>query len=118
MEERKALDVQTKIFLSGEHAFFGPGMYELLSYIEETGSLRAAVEQMEMSYTKGWKMIRKAEQEAGFSFLKRSNGGKHGGCSVVTEEGKRFMEEYHAMAEEIASSSQAIFEKHFGSQEG
>lgn len=117
MEEIKDLGVKTKIFLSGEHAFFGPGMYELLFYIEETGSLRAAVEKMEMSYTKGWKMIRRAEQEAGFPFLKRCNGGKHGGSSVLTEEGKQFMEEYHAMSEEIACSSQAIFEKHFGRQE-
>lgn len=115
--ERNELDVKMKIFLSGEHAFFGPGMYRLLACIEETGSLRAAVDKMEMSYTKGWKMIRKAEKEGGFSFLKRSNGGKHGGSSVVTEEGKRFMEEYRAMVEEIASRSHEIFEKYFGKQE-
>lgn len=116
-DERKDLDVKTKIFLSSEHAFFGPGMYQLLACIEETGSLRAAVEKMEMSYTKGWKMIRKAEQEAGFPFLKRSNGGKHGGSSVLTEEGRLFMREYQAMSEEIISTSQTIFEKYFGKSE-
>lgn len=116
-EERKDLDVKTKIFLSSEHAFFGPGMYQLLACIEETGSLRAAVDKMEMSYTKGWKMIRKAEQEAGFPFLKRTNGGRHGGSSVVTEEGRAFMKEYRAMAEEIANRSHEIFEKYFGKKD-
>lgn len=114
MEEKKKLDIKMKIFLSGDRDFFGPGMYRLLSYVEETGSLKAAVLKMEMSYTKGWKMIRKAEEEAGFPFLSSSNGGKHGGGSAVTEEGRKFMEEYQAMTEEIEASSRRIFEKYFG----
>lgn len=114
-EQRSAneLRCKTKVVLTREEDFFGPGIYCLLKYIDETGSIQAAAAQMHMSYSKGWKMVNKVEKEMGFPFLNRCNGGKNGGSSTITEEGRLFMERYHAMTEDMKKISQRFFDTYF-----
>ena len=100
--------------ISKEEDFFGPGVYHLLQYIDETGSIQAAAAKMNMSYSKGWKMINKVEKELGFRFLNRCNGGKNGGSSTITPEGRLFMERYHAMLEDMKRITRGFFEVYFG----
>lgn len=107
------LRCKTKLVLTKEEDFFGPGIYRLLKYIDETGSIQAAAAKMNMSYSKGWKMVNKVEKEMGFLFLNRCNGGKNGGSSTVTEEGRLFMERYHAMTEDMKKISQRFFDTYF-----
>lgn len=113
--QRNANELQCKIklILTKEEDFFGPGIYRLLKYIDETGSIQAGAAKMKMSYSKGWKMVNKAEKEMGFLFLNRCNGGKHGGSSTITEEGRLFMERYHAMLEDVRRISQNFFDIYF-----
>ena len=103
----------TKVTLVKEEDFFGPGVYELLRGIDEMGSIRAAAERMKMSYTKGWKMVNKAEKEMGFLFLNRCNGGKNGGSSTLTQEGRVFLERYQVMMEDIERVSRRFFDVYF-----
>lgn len=107
------LHCKTKVVLTREEDFFGPGIYRLLKYIDETGSIQAAAAKMNMSYSKGWKMVNKVEKEMGFLFLNRCNGGKNGGSSTITEEGRLFMERYHAMTEDLRRISQRFFDTYF-----
>lgn len=107
------LHCKTKLVLSKEEDFFGPGIYYLLQHIDETGSIQGAATKMEMSYSKCWKMINKVEREMGFPFLNRSNGGKSGGSSRLTEEGRRFMERYHAMITDMERISRNFFDIYF-----
>lgn len=107
------LHCKTKLVLSKEEDFFGPGIYYLLQYIDETGSIQGAATKMEMSYSKCWKMINKVEREMGFPFLNRSNGGKSGGSSKLTAEGRLFMERYHAMIMDMERISQNFFDVYF-----
>lgn len=107
------LHFKTKLVLSKEQDFFGPGVYHLLEYIDETGSIQAAAAKMNMSYSKGWKMINKVEKELGFRFLNRCNGGKNGGSSTITPEGRLFMERYHAMLEDMKRITRGFFEVYF-----
>ncbi len=109
-----ALSFKTKLVISKEQDFFGPGIYHLLRFIDETGSIQAAAAQMHLSYSKGWKMINKVEKELGFRFLNRCNGGKNGGSSTITPEGRLFMERYHAMLEAMRRSAEGFFEMYFG----
>lgn len=108
------LHFKTKLVISKEEDFFGPGVYHLLQYIDETGSIQAAAAKMNMSYSKGWKMINKVEKELGFRFLNRCNGGKNGGSSTITPEGRLFMERYHAMLEDMKRITRGFFEVYFG----
>lgn len=117
LKEQRGLNelrCKTKVVLTKEEDFFGPGIYSLLKYIGETGSIQAAAAKMNMSYSKGWKMVNKVEKELGFPFLKRCNGGKNGGSSTLTEEGRLFMERYHAMTEDMKRISQNFFDTYFG----
>ena len=107
------LHCKTKVILSGENDFFGPGILYLLRCIDETGSIQKAAAKMEMSYSKCCKLINKAERETGFPFLNRTNGGKTGGSSTLTEEGRRFIERYEAMIQDVEKAGQEFFALYF-----
>lgn len=107
------LRCKSKVVLTREEDFFGPGVYRLLKYIDETGSIQAAAAKMQMSYSKSWKMVNKVEKEMGFPFLNRCNGGKSGGSSTLTEEGRLFIERYHAMMKDMERISQNFFDTYF-----
>ena len=66
-----------------------------------------------MSYSKCWKLLNRAEEQMGFTFLDRYNGGPHGGNSKITEEGREFMKRYEALLDEMQETGQKIFEKYF-----
>lgn len=109
----KRLHIKTKLIISRKEDFFGPGIYKLLLSIQETGSIQAAAERLEMSYTKAWKMINKIEKEMGFSFVIRINGGKKGGSSALTEEGIKFLRRYESMVEDLKRIGDNLFEVYF-----
>ncbi|MCD8230951.1 MAG: LysR family transcriptional regulator [Clostridiales bacterium] len=104
---------RTKIVLENEDDFFGPGAAELFCRIQENGSINMAAQTMHMSYSKCWKLIKRAEQVVGFPMLTRQIGGKNGGSSELTDEGKECLRRYHAMQQEIQAASDDIFRKYF-----
>ena len=55
--------VSVKLVLIGSERYFGPGICELLEKIDDSGSIQAAAKQMNMSYTKAWKILNRAEKE-------------------------------------------------------
>lgn len=113
LRDARSLSLKTKIVLSKTEDFFGPGLFHLLQYIDETGSIQAAAKKMGMSYSKCWKLLNRAEEQMGFPFLNRYNGGRHGGNSTITEEGREFMNRYHAMLEDMKRISQNFFDIYF-----
>ena len=76
--------------------FFGEGPCRLLRLVEETGSLRCAAASMEMAYSKALKLIKQAEGALGFPLTQRTAGGKDGGGSTLTPEGRAFLRKYEA----------------------
>lgn len=76
--------------------FFGNGPARLLHGIEELGSLRAAAIEMNMAYTKALKLIKQVETALGYPVVDRTTGGKGGGGSVLTPQGKRWLAKYEA----------------------
>lgn len=76
--------------------FFGEGPCRLLEAVEEKGSLRAAAASMDMAYTKALKLMKNAEAALGFPLTMRTAGGRDGGGSVLTPEGKEWLKRYEA----------------------
>ncbi len=111
--QKKELGVKAKVIVMGTEDFFGPGLFHLLQHIDKTGSIHAASKVMGISYSKCWKLLNRAEEQVGFPFLHRQSGGLHGGNSVITEEGRKFMEHYEALLEELKEMTQTAFRKHF-----
>lgn len=97
------MEVKYKIWLenAGEKAF-GLGPLKLLEGVVETGSLKRAAENLNMSYNKAWHLIKKLEKSNGFAFLERQVGGVGGGKSVLTPEAQGLMKRYNAFYEAIS----------------
>ncbi|MDO4312284.1 MAG: NTP transferase domain-containing protein [Eubacteriales bacterium] len=104
--------VQVKL-MAGEQ-FFGPGVCELLELIDQTGSIQEACARMDLSYSKGSRMIKAIDRQLGFPAVRRWAGGTGGGGSVLTEEGRNLVNNYQKMVAEIQESTDKIYQKYFG----
>ena len=99
--------------LAKNDTFFGPGVAEFLILVDQSNSMQTACKEMEMSYSKGWKMLKIAEAQLGIQFLERQTGGSKGGFSVLTPEGKAFLEKFRRMEAAVQAAAEAAFEKIF-----
>lgn len=106
----------TKVQIAKESSFLGPGSWQLLSFIETTGSVRLACEEMKISYSKAWKMLNNLEKQAGFHVIVRKHGGKNGGETYLTEEGRVLLEQFEAYEQECNQAVSKIFMKYFGQE--
>ena len=88
LRDKKTGEVRTFIM--------GPGLAELLHGVERLGSLRQAAAAMEMSYSKAWTHVRRAEKICGAKLTQPAAGGEGGGGSQLTEEGQWLLDTYDA----------------------
>ena len=93
--------------------FFGAGPARLLKGIETHGSLRSAAMSMDMAYSKALKLIKNAEAALGFPLTTRTTGGRDGGGSLLTPEGKAWLERYEAYAKACEEANQRIFRQFY-----
>ncbi|MDR2521750.1 MAG: LysR family transcriptional regulator [Spirochaetaceae bacterium] len=107
----------TKVFLAVPGGcgkpFYGPGMLRLLDAIDKEGTVLKACKTMGLSYSKGWKLLKMAEQCAGFPVIARRQGGKGGGCARLTDEGKAFIEKYRQFEAESRANVEGVFNKYW-----
>lgn len=93
--------------------FFGAGPARLLKGIETHGSLRSAAMSMDMAYSKALKLMKNAEAALGFPLTTRTTGGRDGGGSLLTPEGKAWLERYEAYAKACEEANQRIFRQFY-----
>ena len=105
----------TKIIFTDDNGikFFGEGPLRLLRCVERTGSLRAAAMEMEMAYSKAIRLLKQAEHHLGFPLTTRSAGGKDGGGSRLTPEGKQWLQQYEAYRDACVKANQALYRQFF-----
>jgi molybdate transport repressor ModE-like protein len=78
----------------------GDGKWQLLKDIEETGSLKYAMKKNGWTYRKTWDNLKKIEENLGFPIIQTTRGGCDGGCTTLTDEGKRIVEIFNKFHEE------------------
>ncbi len=93
--------------------FFGEGPARLLHGIEEKGSLRSAAMSMDMAYTKALRILKNAEAALGFPLTTRTTGGKDGGGSRLTAEGKAWLAKYEAYRNACNEANRALYREFF-----
>ncbi|HHT45716.1 MAG TPA: LysR family transcriptional regulator [Firmicutes bacterium] len=109
-----ALSLNCKIWIESDgKKVFGDGPCEILQRVKQTGSLRMAAAEMNMSYSQAWKLIDDLESKLGFSLLHKRAGGHAGGGSVLTEEGEEFAGKYAQFRREALEKLEILFKKHF-----
>lgn len=108
------LGLRYKIWLekNGEKVF-GDGPLDILHRVERTGSLRQAAEEINMSYSQAWNLMRDLEKRLGFKLLKRKVGGEKGGGSEITEEAREMMMKFEIFRERADQNLNSLYRKIF-----
>ena len=102
------------VSLSKEMPFFDSKCAMLLMLIDETKSVRAAGQRMQLSYSSCWNTIRTLESQLNYSLIERSQGGAGGSTSVLTEKGKELLHRYCAYEKALKEKTNALYDKYFG----
>ncbi len=92
---------------------FGDGPLDILHRVEKTGSLRQAAEEINMSYSQAWNLMKDLEKRLGFNLLKRKVGGKRGGGSEITEEARELMMKFEMFHKTADQSLHSLYKKIF-----
>lgn len=107
------LHVGLTIRLFTDRKAFGPGVAELLRRVRETHSLRAAALDMEMAYSKAWKIVKNAEECLDCKLLSTATGGKNGGGATLTPEAEQLLAAYDAYCRELHAFAAEKFQAAF-----
>jgi len=104
-----------KFWLETDEGYvFGEGPFEILSKIQETGTLSGAVKVLKISYRQAWGMIKDIEKELGEPLLKTSKGGvSGGGGSELTEVSLALLDKYSKTKQVLAEFSKRITVDYF-----
>lgn len=95
---------------TGEN-ILGEGKWRLLKAIQETGSLKAASEQMGYAYRQTWESLKTIEERLGFKLIEKTRGGAAGGHTLLTREGEMIVTFFDRLYDEIEPGLQKHFAK-------
>lgn len=117
-EQKKAqLKYKARLKVFREGTSFGPGTAQLMELIDETSSLSESCAQMGMAYSKGWKILKRAEDDLGMQLIFSTRGGRSGGRTELTDNGRIFLLAYRNMEKEMNQTLENAFLKYFGKME-
>lgn len=102
------------VALCKEKVFFDSMTAMLLMLVDETGSVRAAGERMNMSYSSCWNKIHTLENQLCCQLVQRSQGGAGGSASALTSAGKDLLSQFAAYEQKVKEQAQILFEAYFG----
>jgi len=85
--------------------------YKLLKLIDAKGSLKAASDELGISYRKAWGDLKKAESLLGYELIIRHRGGKTGGQSLLTEKAQKLCEAYDVLHTRMDDAVEKAYEE-------
>ena len=106
------LESKFRIVQDGERVF-GKGPCILLETVGRLGSLNKAANQLNMSYSKAWSIINKAEKILGYSLLETHTGGIDGGGSCLTPKAEILIKAYKDFCKEADQALEELYKKYF-----
>lgn len=87
--------------------------FKLLKKIQETGSLKSAADELDVSYRKAWGNVEEIEKGLGFKLLDRQRGGAQGGKTHLTEDGQKLVDAHDELRNEFNAAIKMITKKFF-----
>lgn len=105
--------LRPRIRITGEDGtiVLGPGKADLLEAIARTGSIRAAAEELEMSYMRAWTLVRTMNDAFREPLVEKERGGTSKGGAQLTEHGERVLKLYRRMEEKAARAVEPLWER-------
>lgn len=98
--------------LTGKDNFFGPGRARLLTKIKEHGSLRAAAQELGMSYRSAWGKLRKTEEVLGHKLTETIGSNREG--STLTPFAERLLCAYAEWIKAVDKEAKRLAEEILG----
>ncbi len=112
------LTVRSKVwFVAGDEHAFGAGLTSLLENIDRLGTLTGAARASKISYRRAWDLIKSAEKHLGRRIIIPQTGGVGGGGSVLAPHGRRLLEVFKRVNQEVADYADARFAAHLYGEE-
>jgi molybdate transport system regulatory protein len=110
----KRLNARCKLWLSSKdiEGVFGDGKWRLLKAIDRTGSLSAASKSLRISYRKAWGDLNKAQDTLNVALVEKQRGGKIGGKTTLTGEGKKWVKAYAKFRSDVEKAIEKAYGKH------
>ena len=87
-------------FQKSQNKFLGGDRIALLEKIDELGSINSAAKAVGISYKTAWHLVNLVNNLAEKPLVDRVTGGKGGGGTVLTTEGKKVIEQFRVIQEE------------------
>lgn len=98
-------------FQKAENCFLGGDRIALLEKIEQHGSITNAAKAVGISYKTAWQLVDMMNNLASRPLVERTIGGKGGGGTVVTDEGRKVIEQFRIVQEEHRRFLQQLEER-------
>ncbi|MGI6644128.1 MAG: NTP transferase domain-containing protein [Bacillota bacterium] len=111
MALEEPITCSTDVTLSRKMPFFDDKVAALLEHVANTLSISQACSAMGISYTKGWKSIKIAENHLGFPLVQSHQGGVSGGGSSLTPEAIVLLSAYRRFRQNVDEFCETEFEK-------
>ena len=89
----------------------GPGKADLLDAVARSGSIRAAAEELEMSYMRAWTLIRTMNAAFRSPLVEKERGGSSQGGAQLTAQGRKVLELYRRMETKAGRAIAADWER-------
>ena len=80
---------------------FGPGLCQILESIKSEKSISSAAKENNISYRHAWDIIKHAEENLGIKLVIGKKGGKKGGETILTKEGKDLLITYNKILSDL-----------------
>ncbi|OYT59074.1 NUDIX hydrolase [Euryarchaeota archaeon ex4484_178] len=92
--------VRYKFWFESDRGYIlGEGGYQVLKEIEKCGSIYDAARNLGMSYRHAWGKIKEIEKNLGKKLVISQRGGKEGGKTILTSEGRKLILEFEKYRE-------------------
>ena len=75
--------------------------------------MKEACSAMGMSYSKGWKIVNRAEKELEYALITRQHGGSRGGKCEITPKGAALIQRYEKLEKDVQEYTKKIFLEYF-----
>jgi molybdate transport repressor ModE-like protein len=106
------------IWLSSESKAFDTACADILVAVGRSGSMHQAATELGISGCWAWRTVRAAEKALGFPLLDCNVGGKQGGGSRLTAQGRELLDRYVAARKDAGAYSTKLYERHFRDWDG
>lgn len=98
---KKSIELEGSLwFRKSDNRFLGADRIMLLEQIEDLGSINKAAKALGISYKTAWQLVNTINNLSEKAIVERTAGGKDGGGTRLTREGKKILRQYRVIEEE------------------